>query len=453
MMPNAKISIRQTYLRIIRTIVRYYSLFGVVSYNGHMPKNSKLSFPKKFLWGASTSAHQVEGGTDNQWTAWEDTHAKTLAAQAEYQWSDLENWEEIKRDAKNPDNYLSNSAVEHYQRYEQDFDLLKQLNMNAFRFSIEWSRVEPQQGAWNIEAVEHYKAYIAALKKRNIEPIVTLCHFTLPVWFSELGGFEKRANATYFADFAEKIVRELGISIKYIITINEPEVYAHESYLTGNWPPQRRSKSLFLKVLNNQLRAHREAAKRIHAINRRFKISIATNQAYVYAGDDALLSRVSARLADFLRNEYVLNRVKKSCDFIGLNYYFSDRWYGNRIHNPERRLNDLGWDMAPENLEPLLIRLDQKYGLPIIITENGLADADDAQRQWWLTKTLVAMQNALAAGVKLEGYLHWSLLDNFEWDKGFWPKFGLAAVDRKTMKRTLRPSARWFGAVLQKVRK
>lgn len=418
-----------------------------------MPKNSTLSFPKKFLWGASTSAHQVEGNTHNQWTAWEDVHVKTLAAQAEYQWSDLERWDEIKHLAKQAGNYTSGKAVEHYQRYEDDFALLQKLNMNAFRFSIEWSRVQPEQGAWDVAAVEHYKAYIAALKKRDIEPIVTLCHFTLPVWFSELGGFEKRANATYFADFAEKIVRELGISIKYIVTINEPEVYAHESYLAGNWPPQQRSKRAFWSVLNNQLRAHREAAKRIHAINRRFKVSIATNQAYIYAGDDALLSRLSARLAQYVRNDYVLNRVKSSCDFIGLNYYFSDRWYGNRVHNPDQHLSDLGWDMAPENLEPLLERLHQKYGLPIIVTENGLADADDMHRQWWLTKSLIAMQNALAAGVKLEGYLHWSLLDNFEWDKGFWPKFGLAAVDRSTMKRTLRPSALWFGAVLGKVRR
>ena len=418
-----------------------------------MPKNSTLSFPKKFLWGASTSAHQVEGNTANQWSRWEDTHAKTLAAQAEYQWSDLESWDTIKHAAKQSENYVSGRGVDHYSRYEEDFDLLQELNMNAFRFSIEWSRVQPEQAAWNVEAVEHYKTYIAALKKRNIEPVVTLCHFTLPVWFTELGGFEKRANIAYFADFAEKIVRELGISIKYIITINEPEVYAHESYLAGNWPPQQRSKRAFWSVLNNQLRAHNEAARRIHAINRRFKVSIAANQTYVYPGDDALLSRVSARIWQYIRNDYVLQRVKKHCDFIGLNYYFSERWYGNRIHNPERQLNDLGWDMSPENLEPLLVRLSEKYNLPIIITENGLADSDDSRRQWWLTKTLVAMQNALSEGAKLEGYLHWSLLDNFEWDKGFWPHFGLARIDPKTLERTPRPSALWFGAVIKKLKR
>ena len=417
----------------------------------NQPK-TQLKFPKKFLWGAATSAHQVEGNTHNQWTVWELENAKSLTAQSSYHFEELASWEYSKAEAKDPDNYVSGIGANHYNLYEQDFDLLKQMNMNAFRFSVEWSRIEPQQGAWDVAAVEHYKQYVQELKKRNIEPIVTLFHFTLPVWFSELGGFNKRSNIRYFVQFAERIVRELGTDIRFVVTINEPEVYAAASYLAGYWPPNVRSKWQALRVLNNLARAHNQSAKAIRAINRRYKVSIAKNSSYVYAGDNAWLSRVSASVLQYIKDDYFLKKVVKQCDWLGVNYYFSDRVYGYRVHNPDQQLSDLGWDLSPENIQFALERLHEKYHLPIIITENGLADSQDEQRQWWITQTLLAMQKAMANGVQLEGYLHWSLLDNFEWDKGKWPRFGLVATDYKTGKRTLRPSAIWFGKIIKYIR-
>jgi beta-glucosidase len=154
----------------------------------------------------------------------------------------------------------------------------------------------------------------------------------------------------------------------------------------------------------------------------------------------------------YLKDDYFLKKVVKQCDWLGVNYYFSDRVYGYRVHNPDQRLSDMGWDLSPENIQFALERLHEKYKLPIIITENGLADSQDTQRQWWITQTLMAMQKAMANGVQLEGYLHWSLLDNFEWDKGKWPRFGLVAVDYKTGQRTLRPSAVWFGKIIKYIR-
>ncbi|MDB5186741.1 MAG: putative beta-glucosidase [Candidatus Saccharibacteria bacterium] len=410
---------------------------------------SNLKFPKKFLWGAATSAHQVEGDTHNQWTVWEFENTISLATRASYHFGELENWPQIEQAAKDPNNYVSAKGADHYNRYAEDFDLLKKMNMNAFRFSIEWSRVEPQEGAWNAEAIEHYKQYIDQLRRRNIEPVVTLFHFTLPVWFSEMGGFEKRRNVKYFTRFAEKIVRELGISIRYIVTINEPDLYAVESYLGGHWPPNVTSKWKTWQVINNLAYAHNQVAKTIHAINRRYKVSVAKNSCYVYAGDNAVLSRYSAAILQYVRDDYFLKKVVKQCDWLGVNYYFSDRVYGYRVHNPDQKLSDLGWDLSPENLQYALERLHEKYHLPMIITENGIADADDTQRKWWITQTLLAMDKSMKNGVKIEGYLHWSLLDNFEWDKGFWPRFGLAAVDYKTKQRTLRPSAVWFGKVIK----
>lgn len=417
-----------------------------------MPNKSAARFPKRFLWGVSTSAHQVEGNTHNQWSEWELHNAQSLATQAPYQYGDLENWSAIKSSATNPKNYVSGSAADHYLRYEDDFRLARKLNMNSFRFSIEWSRVEPRNGQWNQSEIDHYKRYVRVMKKNGLEPVVTLFHFTIPVWFAELGGFAKRKNVKLFVRFAQKMILELGISVQYIITINEPEVYAYQSYVEGEWPPQIQSRKKFFFVLNNLALAHRQASKAIHALNRRYKVSVAKNSAYIYSGDDAIISRKSADVLQYLQDDFFLKKVVRHCDFLGVNYYFSDRVYGYRRHNPDERVSDLGWDMSPANLEYALERLWKKYKLPIIITENGVADASDQHRKWWLTHTLVAMQRALAAGVQLEGYLHWSLIDNFEWDKGFWPQFGLASVDYKTMERTLRPSSIWFGKTIRKLR-
>ncbi len=412
----------------------------------------KISFPKKFLWGASTAAHQVEGGLHNQWTVWELENAKSLAAQAPYQFGDLSSWEHAKSQAENPDNYVSGQGVEHYQRYEEDFEYLKQMNMNAFRFGIEWARVEPEEGAWDAEVIAHYRNYLRRLKSMGIVPVVTLFHFTLPVWFVEMGGFEKRRNVRYFVRYVEKILNELGQDMEWIISVNEPTVYVSESYLHGSWPPQQASRLLSYRVLMNLIRAHKKVYK-LTSKHRRLKVSMAHNVQYFYAGDDAKLSQWSAFWADYVANQFTIRRVRKHSDFLGVNYYFANRYYGYRVHNPNERQSDLGWDMQPEKLHDVLVDLYEQYKLPIMITENGLADARDEHRKWWLTETIQAMHRSLKDGVKLIGYLHWSLIDNFEWDKGYWPRFGLVEVDRRTVRRTLRPSAVWLGAVIKKLRK
>lgn len=417
----------------------------------HREKKPTLRFPKRFLWGASTAAHQVEGGLHNQWTVWEQEHAKKLAAQASYQFGDVASWPQVAEEAQRPDTYISGRGVEHYQRYEEDFDLLEQLHFNAFRFGIEWARIEPEEGCWDAEAIAHYRAYLKSLKARGITPVVTLFHFTLPVWFVERGGFEKRRNIRYFTRYAQKVLDELGGELSYIITINEPTVYVGESYLRGSWPPNRTSKWQSWRVLRHLITAHR----RIYTMTRsrrRWKVSMAHHLCYIYPGDDAWLSDTSARLARYVVNDYTLKRVRRYSDFLGINYYFAHRIYGYRSHSPYEQVSDMGWDMQPELLAELLEEVYERYNLPVLITENGLADGADTQRQWWLSETLKAMHAALGRGVALIGYLHWSLLDNFEWDKGYWPRFGLVAVNRTTMQRTVRPSARWFSRVVQKLR-
>ncbi len=417
-----------------------------------MPSSPRLQFPKHFLWGASTSAHQMEGGLHNQWSVWELENAKSLAAQASYHYNDLTNWSHVMNAAKSPANYVSGKATNHYQLYEQDIELVKKLNMNTFRFSVEWSRVQPQIDAWNSEAVDHYKDVLKACERRGVEPVMTLFHFSLPVWFAEMGGFEHRRNVRYFVQFCERILQEIGPSVRYVITINEPEVYANQSYSRGEWPPQVQSTTRFLRVLNNLARAHNQAADKIHALSRKYKVSIAKNSSYVYPGDNAWLSVRAAGLIQYLKDDYFLKKIVKRSDFIGVNYYFSERVYGYRIHNPDLRLSDVGWDLEPADLEYALERLHEKYHMPILITENGLADEGDTNREWWLMQTVLAMQKALDKGVNLLGYIHWSLMDNFEWDKGFWPRYGLFAVDYKTQQRTPRKSAVRLARLLKRIR-
>ncbi len=415
-------------------------------------KTLPLHFPKRFFWGAATSAHQVEGGVHNDWTIWELEHAKVLAEQAKYHHSHLPKWEEIVQEANDPNNYISGLAADHYNRYEEDFKILKGLNMNAFRFSVEWSRVEPEEGRWSAEAIEHYRKYLRSLQKKNIEPFVTLWHWTVPVWFAQKGGFEKRSNIKYFVRYAQKIFEELGREFRYVITINEPDTYMAQSYIFGARPPMKQNKLLAVWVYLNLSVAHRRVYKLAKSTSRRFIVGVAKVCDYHYAGDNAAITQWSAAVARYGADNFFLDRIKNKLDFIGVNYYFSNRFYGYRIHNSNKRLSDLGNDMQPQNIQFVLERLHKKYKLPMIVTENGCADRDDEFRKWWLMQTLLAMHKALQNGVQLQGYLHWSLLDNFEWDYGFWPHFGLVAIDRTTQERTVRPSAVWFGQTIDKLR-
>ena len=418
-----------------------------------MTARQKSGFPKHFLWGAATAAHQVEGDNHNQWSVWELENAHAKAAQADFHLHDYPTYDKIKAEAKKPDNYVSGELGDHYNRYKEDFDFLTKMNMNAYRFSVEWSRIEPKEGSWNSAAIAHYKTYLEELRRRDIEPIVTLFHFTLPVWFAELGGFEKRANVKYFVRFAEKIMSELGNSVRYIITINEPEVYGFESYYLQNWPPNKASLFKVWHVANNQAYAHKKAAKALHTLNRRYKIGIAKNTVFFFPGDTAWLSRLSANIFQFFQDDYFIKKYVKHSDFLGVNYYQSGRLLGYRVHNSEKAdYSDVDWMLAPSDVQYALERLNRKYKLPLMITENGVADADDIHREQWIKETIIGMQKAMKNGVDLIGYLHWSLMDNFEWAYGKWPRFGLVAIDYKTGKRTLRPSAAWFGRVIKRLR-
>ena len=411
-----------------------------------------LKFPKSFLWGAASAAHQIEGGNHNQWSVWELENAKALASRARYLYGHLPKWEEIKHEAQRPENYVSGKAADHYHKYPEDFAILKKLGMNTWRFSIEWSRIEPEEGAWNAEAIEHYRTYLQRLKALDIEPMVTLWHWTQPVWFDQKGGFMHRKNIQYFERFVAKVLDELGRDFRYIITVNEPDTYVGQGFFAAAWPPQIHSPWKGVVTMLNLLTAHKRVYKLAHSAGRKYKVGIAKFAAHHYPGDDAWLSKITAGLAKWGSEYFAMNRIKKHLDFVGLNYYRALRYYGYRQHEAQDNVNDMGWEMQPEKIEDVVKDYYDRYNLPIIITENGVADRDDEYRKWWIGQTLMALNRALQSGVKIEGYLHWSLTDNFEWSSGFWPRFGLVSVDYKTGKRHVRPSAAWFGGIIKKLR-
>jgi beta-glucosidase len=343
-------------------------------YFHYMHKNKVEAKKEHFFWGAATAAHQVEGNLTNQWTVWEIETADDKARLSFERFGHTPIWESIKTAAAKPQTYISGELLDHYHTYEEDFALLEAMHMNVYRFSIEWSRIEPNPGQWNSEAIDHYRDYIAALKKRNIEPIMTLFHFSLPVWFSALGGFEEKANIPYFTRFVEKVIKELGGELHYIITINEPEVYVQQAYLEGHFPPQVKNKAKALRTFQNLARAHNVAYDTIKALHPHLQVSVAKDSAHYFAGDTTLLSRFFVRLALYLRDDYFLKQVIRRCDYLGVNYYFSNRVVGNKVKNLNTRVNDLGWDASPGDIEHVLMRYHHRYNLPIIITENGIAD-------------------------------------------------------------------------------
>lgn len=407
---------------------------------------STLQFPDGFLWGAATSAHQVEGGQHNDWSEWEKVNAGRLARESEQAFRSNPHWEKFRAEATDPANYLSGLACDHWRRYEEDFDILDELHLNAYRFSLEWSRIEPEEGKFDEKEIEHYRAVIASLKRRHIEPFVTLWHWTLPLWLAEQGGTTAKDFPKYFERYTEKVVSALGIDVRFWITLNEPEVQTAQAYLRGEWPPQKKNSGLFLRSIHRLIHAHQLAYTAIKKSFPDAQVGVAKHQVTFEMARPTLINRLLKCVADYGWNRYFLNRIRHHQDFIGLNHYNRNVINNGLNKNPNERQTDFGWEYYPQSLYHAVTEL-KKYGKPIYITENGIADASDRLRQEFIPRALAAVHRAIQDGADVRGYFYWSLLDNFEWDKGFWPRFGLVAVDYATQTRTIRPSARLYAEI------
>jgi len=399
-----------------------------------------LKFPDRFLWGTSTSAHQVEGNNHNQWSKWEKENAERLSKEAKNHW---QLWQREKFPGMfNPQNYISGRACDHYNRYEEDFDLAKAMNNNAHRFSIEWSRIEPEEGKFNQSEIEHYKNVVKALKMRNLEPFISLWHWTMPVWFTEKGGFAKKDNIKYFVKFCEIVVEHFKNEVNFWVVLNEPEIYAGHSYLKGMWPPQKKNFCSYFLVMRNLILAHQKVYKSIKKINPCIQVGIAKNNIYFEAHQNKFVNIFLKKIIEWWWNFYFLNQIKNHQDFIGLNHYFHNRINYGFNKNENKIVSDLGWELYPEAIYFTLKDL-KKYNKPIYITENGLADATDKNREWFVKESLKNIHRAIQENIDVRGYFYWSLLDNFEWDKGF------IEVDYGMLERKPRPSSKFYGKIVK----
>jgi beta-glucosidase len=405
-----------------------------------------------FLWGVATSAYQVEGAPDNDWTEWES--AGRLKAQAD----------------------RVGAGSGHRERWASDFGLLPTISANAYRFSLERSRIEPEPGRFSERALAFEAERVAALVRMGVEPCVTLHHYTNPRWFHAAGGWEAAGSVAGFRRYAEEVGAALGSRVRLWVTLNEPVVFVLGGYLGGEIPPGRRGFASAASAFENLLRAHAEAAAVLREASPGARIGIAHNMLEFTPDRGAhALDRRLAREGDRLYNLALLEaiatgeldwsfpgqgRIRRridgfagSHDYVGVNYY-------SRVHirfrglpgaigeffyrDPAARgLTDTGWEIRPEGFDHSL-RQAERVGLPMLVTENGIATRDDRRRADFLREHALVLAHRRAAGARIDGYFYWSLLDNFEWLEGFRPRFGLFGVDYATMTRSRRPSADVF---------
>lgn len=395
-------------------------------------KEEALKFPKDFLWGSSTSSHQVEGNNKNcDWWEWEKTRLKK---------------------------FQSREACGHYKKFREDFKLMKDLGQNAHRLSLEWSRLEPEKGKWDEKEFEHYREVLKELKKQGIKVCLTIHHFTNPKWLGA-SGWEKRKAPKLFARFVKKVAKEYGDLVDLWITINEPMVFLYQGWKVGLWPPNKKTGFLKVsKVFLNLVRAHKLAYRAIKCANPNAQIGIANNcQAFYPYNRRRLRSFIWAYFVEFATNHlfYKFTGLRYH-DFFGVNYYFFHRLVKRGVFRTEfldpklekREQNDLGWEINPDGMFDVLLALNH-YKKPIYITECGLPTAYPGRRQRFLVQFIRQIHHAIQSGVNVGGFFYWSFMDNFEWADGFEPRFGLVEIDYKTLARKPRPSAYLYKEIIE----
>ena len=416
-------------------------------------------FPTGFRWCVASAAYQVEGG--NLTSDWSD-------------------WEQTPGHIKNNETALV--AVDHWNRIDEDIALMKAMHVTDYRMSVEWAKIEPSQGHYDAAAIAHYKYEIDQLRKANIRPMITLQHFTLPMWIRELKGFEWQGFPDAFANYAEVVYLQIAPENEIWITLNEPMISVANGYVTGSHPPgEHRAIKDVIPVIRGMIIAHARAYHRLHMLallnHKRMRVGVA-NHLRFEEPKNALnpLDRAASSLTDKIWNWtfptaietgqfqakalWMVNHfetIKEAAhtqDFIGVNYYsgdvnsFSPTKGLQQAPRQDLPKTDLGWAINPEGFLKVLKATAMHFpGKSIIITENGIADSTDSMRPKYILDHLKAVHEALELGIPIKGYCHWSLTDNFEWQEGYTPRFGLYEIDYKTLERKPRKSAILFGKI------
>ena len=398
------------------------------------------SFPEGFLWGTATSAHQVEGDNRNcDW--WEFEHEAGRIANGD----------------------SSEFACDQYRRYREDFSLLRELNQNAHRLSVEWSRIEPAEGQFDSRQLRHYRDVIGELREQGIQPMVTLHHFTSPLWFTRKGGWSAAGSDRAFLSYVHRVVDELGDLVPLWCTINEPSIYAINGWVVGEFPPGRRADIAgFYRVTANMHRAHELAYVAIKRRRPEAQVGLSHHKFVFLPASQRRADRWAAQTAQLVLDRWPvapgkLRRIAEATsDFVGIAHYWGQMCafdprrpqdqFIRRFNVPGEPVTDMGWSANPSWMREVLNQV-KVLGKPVYVTENGLATHDDGWRQRYLVDILTKVQLAIQDGVDVRGYFHWTSLDNFEWARGYDMRFGLIAVDRQTLERTIKPSGHLYARI------
>ena len=397
-----------------------------------MPENK---FPSDFLWGTSTSSYQIEGNNSN---------------------SDWWQWEE-----KGKTNDKSGIACDSWNRWREDHELLSELGVNAYRLSLEWSRIEPSEGKFNEEAMQHYREILEDLKKRNIKTIVTLWHWTSPIWFEKKYGWHKSKAVDTFLNYVRECTQRLSDLIGIYVVLNEPMIPLGMGYLAGSFPPGYKNPWKFWRAVNNLAKAYKKSYQLIHEIKPQASVGISyLYNWYELDSKSKFLEKIADKISWKFRIGYLAKKIEKYQDYFGVDYYRlgkikydpkNSMYLGFRIEEDEK--NIMKWKAYPEGIYNVLTEVWKKYKLPIIILENGMPDdigLEDPQRIDFINKHLECVLKAIQEGVEVRGYNYWSLLDNYEWGT-FHYRFGLVEMDYKKMERRPRRSFYTYRDIIKKL--
>lgn len=430
-----------------------------------LPKKSH--FPPNFVWGVATSAFQIEG-------------ASRAEGKGPSIWDTFCNLPGVIADGSNGD-----QACEHYLRLDADLDMIAGLGVDAYRFSISWPRVRPTgAGAWNPKGLDFYERLIDGLLKRNIKPYLTLNHWDLPEALQQRGGWAHRDTVHRFVEYAEGIQERMGDRLSSIATHNEPWVMAVLGHESGVFAPGIKNRATAMQVSHHLLLSHGLAVQAMRAQNSTAELGIVLNLSPMHPATNSAEDLAKAKLEDgrlirwymdpLFKGRYPqdvmddlgtdapkivegdLQNIALPIDFLGINYYSRSVVSADNSWKPVDgglEVTDMNWEVFPQGLTELLVRLHQDYKVPpLFITENGGAFKDlledgqvhDARRINYLQKHILAVHEAMRQGVRMGGYMVWSLMDNFEWAFGYEKRFGIVHVDYTTQKRTLKDSAKWY---------
>ena len=433
------------------------------SSNPAIPRRS--DFPPGFVFGAATAAYQIEGAVQ------EDGRGVSI-------------WDTFVREPNRiADASTGDVACDHYHRWPQDLDLLRDLGLTGYRFSVAWPRVQPDgQGALNPPGLDFYDRLVDGMLERGIQPFATLYHWDLPQALQDQGGWANRETAHRFTEYAVAVAERLGTRLASIATLNEPWCSSILSYEIGEHAPGLRDRRLALSAAHHLLLGHGQAVRALRELNLGVPLGVVLNFTAAVAASDAAEDRAAARTLDgtfnrwfldpVLRGEYPadiagrdahlmpalhdgdLDIISTPLDFLGVNYYTrAVMSAGGEVRTPGAEYTDMGWEVYPQGLTDLLTRFHREYALPpVYVTENGSAFPDvlqgnrvhDPRRLAYLQSHLAAIAAAIQQGVDVRGYFIWSLMDNFEWAHGFTKRFGLAYTDYTTQQRVLKDSALWL---------